>query len=439
MKNIPGIILAFIAVNMFYFPVEYSFFPVSNSKNILAALGAVFLLFSFVHRREFIVSKDIIVLFILSTIVMAFTILSVTYNHTPERSYTAYPVSTLVWLLSAFGACSLIRFAHGKIDFPLILDYFCAACIFQCSAALLIRFIPEVRTFVDDIFIQGQDILHEMDRLYGIGASLDVAGSRFACVLAAIPVALFVDMEKTGWKKSLLYFFCFLFISGVGSIIARTTLIGTLVGLMFIGIIVLRDIFSGAASMRGNLIGMLTLAVVIFIPATVIMYQYSPEMRSLLRFGFEGFFNLFETGEFRTQSSDLLLDKMIVFPEEVKTYLIGDGYFENSRNDINYLGDSTTLGFYMGTDVGYLRFIFLFGLPGLIAISLVIIYAAISAARAFPEYKWVFYLALICGFIIWFKVATDVFPFLAAGIAAGLVKDLIDYDEVEEKTDPESV
>ena len=123
---------------------------------------------------------------------------------------------------------------------------------------------------------------------------------------------------------------------------------------------------------------------------------------------------------------------MIVFPEETKTYLLGDGYFENSRNDINYLGDSTTLGFYMGTDVGYLRFIFLFGVPGLIAISLVMIHAALTAAKSFSKYKWAFYLALIGGFVIWLKVATDIFPFLAYGIATGLVKDLIDYDQTEE-------
>ena len=86
----------------------------------------------------------------------------------------------------------------------------------------------------------------------------------------------------------------------------------------------------------------------------------------------------------------------------------------------------------MGTDVGYLRFIFLFGVPGLIAISLVMIHAALTAAKSFSKYKWAFYLALIGGFVIWLKVATDIFPFLAYGIAAGLVKDLIDYDQTEE-------
>lgn len=432
MKNLPGILLAFIAVNMFYFPVDYTFFTVANSKNLLAAFGAVCLLFSFVQRREFTVSKDIIILLILSTVVTALTVLSVTYNHTPEKSYTEYLLSVLVWLLSAYGACSLIRLAHGRIDFRLIMAYICAACVFQCAAALLIRFSPEVQEFVDATFSQSQEFLHKTNRAYGIGASLDIAGTRFACILSAIPVLLYVDREELGWETMLVYIACFIFIAVVGNIIARTTTIGVVLGLVFLGGIILGDILSGEASMKGRLAWMWILAFAVLIPASVITYRYSSEMRTLLRFGFEGFFNLAETGHFQTQSSNLLLEKMIVFPEETKTYLLGDGYFENSRNDINYLGDSTTLGFYMGTDVGYLRFIFLFGVPGLIAISLVMIHAALTAAKSFSKYKWAFYLALIGGFVIWLKVATDIFPFLAYGIAAGLVKDLIDYDQTEE-------
>ena len=438
MKNLPGILLAFIAVNMFYFPVEYSFITVSNSKNLLAVLGAASLLFSFIQRKEFVVSKDILVLLILSTIVNAFTILSVTYNHTPEKSYTEYLVSTSVWLLSAYGACSLIRLAHGRIDFPLLIDYLSTACVFQCIAALLIRFIPEVQTFVDGLFVQGQDILRKADRLYGIGASLDVAGTRFACVLAALPVRLYVEQQKLSRKGLFLLIASYIFVTTVGSIIARTTLVGIAIGLAYLGILFLKDIFSGEASLKGRLAWTWILAIIVVVPAGILLYQTSAEMRSLLRFGFEGFFNLAETGEFRTSSSDFLLNKMTIFPEEAKTYLIGDGYFENSRNDINYLGDATMMGFYMGTDIGYLRFIFLFGVPGLIAISLVMIYAALTAAKSFPKHKWAFYLALICGFVIWFKVATDVFPFLAIGIAAGLVKDLIDFNQ-ETEPDSESI
>ena len=438
MRNFFGILLSFITVSFFYFPVVITFFPVTNTKNMLAVLGGILLLYSFVQRREFVLSKDIIILLVLSTFVMVITLFSVTVNHTPEKSYTVYLLTALIWLLGAYATCFIIRATHNRLDFPLILNYLCAVCVFQCVMALLINQIPAVQVAVDSMFSQGQEFFHEKERLYGIGASLDIAGTRFACVLAAIPVLLHVKRDEYNWKTVSLYIACFIVITVGGNIIARTTTVGVGLGLGFLGIMVLKDILSRNVSERGNLIWMWFLAIIIIVPAGIILYKNSEEIRTLLRFGFEGFFNLAETGEFRTQSSDLLLKKMIVFPEDLRTYILGDGYFENSRNDINYLGDSTTMGFYMGTDIGYLRFIFLFGVPGLIAISLVMIHAALTAGKAFPEYKWAFYLAMICGFIIWFKVATDIFPFLAIGVSASLVKDLLDFEE-ETKPDSNSV
>ena len=41
----------------------------------------------------------------------------------------------------------------------------------------------------------------------------------------------------------------------------------------------------------------------------------------------------------------------MVWPEELRTWIIGDGYFANSRYDPNYLGNATDQGFYMGKPV----------------------------------------------------------------------------------------
>lgn len=71
----------------------------------------------------------------------------------------------------------------------------------------------------------------------------------------------------------------------------------------------------------------------------------------------------------------------------------------------------------MGTDVGYLRFIFYFGLIGLVAFSTFMCYATKICVDAFKNYKWLFLLILATNFIVWFKVSTDLFvifaPFLA--------------------------
>ena len=149
----------------------------------------------------------------------------------------------------------------------------------------------------------------------------------------------------------------------------------------------------------------------------------------MLRFGFEGFFSYFESGEFETDSTEKL-KSMIVWPEELRTWIIGDGYFENSRNDINYLGNSTVRGFYMGTDIGYLRYIFYFGIIGLIAISLVVVYSALIGCKYFSEYRNIFLFAALINFIVWLKVSTDILLFLYLFVTATIVEqEFMDEEE----------
>lgn len=63
----------------------------------------------------------------------------------------------------------------------------------------------------------------------------------------------------------------------------------------------------------------------------------------------------------------------------------------------------------MGTDVGYLRFIFYFGTLGLAAFTLFMGKVTQLCIRQFKEYKIVFLMLLAVNFIVWFKVATDIF------------------------------
>jgi hypothetical protein len=100
---------------------------------------------------------------------------------------------------------------------------------------------------------------------------------------------------------------------------------------------------------------------------------------------------------------------MIVFPDNVKTWIIGDGYFHGpSETDPYYVGP-TMVDFYMGTDVGYLRFIFYFGIIGLIAFMFFFFKCGQECAKKFHKYSILFSLFVILNYIIWFKVSTDIF------------------------------
>ena len=204
----------------------------------------------------------------------------------------------------------------------------------------------------------------------------------------------------------------FSIITVIGNMIARTTIVGTGIGLAYIALMEMRRMgWKNPNDFDSSWMSWIAI-LAILIPTGVTLYNTSPDFHDQMRFGFEGFFSLFEKGEWEVRSNTTL-EKMVVWPEELRTWVIGDGYFENQRNDRNYIGSATTSGYYMGTDIGYLRFLFYFGVIGLLAISAVMAYAGIISIKAFPEHFPLFVMGIAANFIVWLKVATDLFPFLS--------------------------
>lgn len=403
------IILTVLITSFYFFPVYFTFLP-AITKNLLAVLGLVFIIIELIRKRDISVSKELLILLLFCGMVSIISLISITYNETPDTTYVTFIRSTVIWLCGAFSVIFIIRSVHGRIDVPLIIHYLIGACLFQCVSAMLIQFIPAFEAFVDTYVQQGQSVLKDMGRIYGIGAALDVAGSRFAAVLVGIAFLLASSPEKVSVGKAIFYTFSFVVITAIGNMIARTTLVGSLIGLAWI---VLAP-FAQRWKERDENAPAIVLAVLLtlsgLIVLSIFLYNSSPRVNELLRFGFEGFFSYFETGEWETASTNTL-EKMVVWPEELKTWVIGDGYFENSRYDPNYLGDATTFGYYMGTDIGYLRFLFYFGLSGLVWIIAILFYLAYVCSDQFKQYTVFFIMALCVGLAVWAKVATDLFLF----------------------------
>ena len=100
---------------------------------------------------------------------------------------------------------------------------------------------------------------------------------------------------------------------------------------------------------------------------------------------------------------------MYVFPDNIKTWIIGDGYFANPGDTDPYYVGPLGGAFYKSTDVGYLRFIFYFGVIGLFAFILYFFKCAQVCVSRFKREALMFWLILLVNYILWFKVATDIF------------------------------
>ena len=415
------VLLTVLIASFYFFPIDIVFLP-TNTKNLLAAIGIVFVVFELIRRKEAFIPRQLLILLLISSMVSIMSLISITINQTPDDTYVTYIRSAVIWLSGAFSVCYIIRLVHGRIDVPIVVHYLIGVCLFQCVSAMLIQFVPPFQEFVDSYVQQGQDLLKDIGRIYGIGASLDVAGSRFAAVLVAIAFMLVSSPKRVSTGMALFYTISFVIITVVGNMIARTTVIGDAIAFVWI---LFSSFILPNRRQAGNSVGkwLVILGVIgVLIGVCVVLYNAFIEVQDLMRFAFEGFFNWVETGEWQTDSTSKL-QSMVVWPEELHTWIIGDGYFSNSRYDPNYLGDATDQGFYMGTDIGYLRFLFYFGVLGLVWIIGVIVYSAYVCADQFKEYAWLFIMALGVGLIIWAKVSTDIFLFFCMFLGAAGLQD----------------
>lgn len=405
------VLIAGIAVSFYFFPFEFTFLPGVNTKMAMAGVGLILYVIDLAKGRVGQINKSGFQIAIIAALVSLCGLTAVIYNNTNDYTYATYIVSMFVWLGGAYTAVKIVKWLHGYVSVELVCNYLIGVCVGQCILALVMDFNPTIKAMVDR-FVVGFDFvdtdsLTKANRLYGIGAGLDVAGTRFSAVLVIIAVIL-QRLSSSRFRNYIwLYLVAFVIITVVGNMMARTTTVGVLVALCYL------VMSSGIMKMSINrdnmriwkyLLGTLCVA----LPIIISLYSIDPQFRDNIRFAFEGFFSLAEKGHWETNSNNILKN-MIVFPDNWKTWLIGDGYIENpTYRDPYYVGPSHG-GYYMGTDIGYLRFLFYFGLFGLLTFIIYFIKVAGSCAERFPKYITMFMLILAINMIVWLKVSTDIF------------------------------
>ena len=90
----------------------------------------------------------------------------------------------------------------------------------------------------------------------------------------------------------------------------------------------------------------------IILLGTLLLFYLISTNEAAINWVFELFINYMDGNGFTSESTNEL-QNMIVFPDNLKTWLLGDG-----------LAFTSTNGFYMNTDIGYLRSLFYWGIIG---------------------------------------------------------------------------
>lgn len=375
---------------------------------LLAVVGLMIGGMKMLNARTAEVDKTFFTLSAYALIISLVCFFAIAYNETTDTAYVFYMMSMWTWLGGAYAICNIIRAVHGKLSITLVADYLIAVCVFQCIMAVVIDSVPSVQEVVDTYVIIGQEFNKSVNRLYSVGAHLDTAGMRYSLVLVMLAHIL-LNIQKTIHKKWLwLYLIAYVIIIVIGNMMARTTSVGMVLSVLYLIIGSSKTDLSSTRILWSR-IGFIAL---LAIPYLVYKYNTDVSFHKDIRFAFEGFFALFEKGQWEV-GSNTQLKNMIVFPNNLKTWIIGDGYFNNPVHTDPYYTGEITGGYYKNTDIGYLRFIFYMGLTGLFAFSLFMCKAAQMAMERFREYRTMILLLLLVHFVVWFKVSSDCFVIFA--------------------------
>jgi hypothetical protein len=107
--------------------------------------------------------------------------------------------------------------------------------------------------------------------------------------------------------------------------------------------------------------------------------------------------------EFQNQGIEFLWEMEVVLHWDCH-------YMQTNACSYTKSGSNTSLiQTYINANIGYCRFVLYSGIPGLVIFSLFFIYNAVACMRKLGPYKDFCIGILILGFIIWVKVATDLF------------------------------
>lgn len=419
------VLLTGLMMSFYFHPTELRVLPGYNTKIMLAIFGVAILVFNIIRTKDYSLSKGLLYSFMIAGAFSFVNYISLIINESDDYSYANYPISALIWILGAYGAINFIRWTHSKITVELVVRYLAGGAAFHSILSQLIDRNESIRNYIASIFYIA-DSMEEMRRLYSFGVGLDPSGVRFSVILIMIAGVLTLSkVVKKSIGLMIFYFLCFAIISVLGNIISRTTTVGMGLGLLVFALSTGLHRFVIKVG-KIKIMRVFGVMLAIGIPIVIYYYNVNSSFQKQIGYGFEGFFSLFESGEFQTSSTDEL-STMWVWPHDTQTWLIGSGLFMSRSSDFTYF-----------SDIGYCRFIFYSGLIGFTVFGLYFVYNAIYFAIRYPRYRYIFLLMIVVTFVVWAKVATDIFQFYALFYAFTDEEELYASDEDEAPDELES-
>lgn len=347
----------------YLYPFSLKVLPFFSTRTLLGLIGLVFTVLSIhksISNNKLTINKNFLYTIILIIPILATTLISVIYNNTNDYEFLKYSISMILGLLSAVAVYQLSKTLKINRDEYTLIKFIALGIVLQCSISLAMFFSPSIYTIVNSALYITELTASKQELLSGIriiGFAKPFFLSGIYCGMGLILISYLLRYYRLNIKQIVWWVVIYLYIFLIGMMMARTTLVGALISLL---LLMVPNSIRGFLSPSKRKLKFLALLILTPITLLLTIVSISPHILDtvtpLINFAFEMFINWINNDSLETSSTNTML-KMYIFPDNLKTWLIGDALWLLDNGNV----------FYKETDIGYSRLIFYFGISGLIA------------------------------------------------------------------------
>lgn len=351
-------VVVFLCLFFYIYPIFLSFLPIPTDR-ILQVIGIVCILFTPKFSSQVFASRSIIKLILCALLVTFVGYVALLVNNSVDFYFIKYELEIVFHLFSAY--LILLLFRQYKPNFTVVdmLDWIVIVTLAQALISFFFFIQPAYfkayTSLLNSSTNQGlTERLSQINkRLLGVGTGFFNGVISYGVSLLITAALPYLPGSYFYQKNKVKYILCFILITVAGILTGRTFFFAILLVIIFWCFMEKQRLllFIRKSFKRALLSCVMIFIAVLLFPDII----DSERIGRVLNFVFEIFVNYSETGELTTSSTERMAE-MYAFPESLKTWVIGDGKMINENG----------AGYYKLIDIGFIRFIFYFGLVGLL-------------------------------------------------------------------------
>lgn len=387
-KNLAFKFTALLCLFLYLFPFQFKVLPLSNTR-ILQIIGAIGLLIYILYKKK--IHTKILTFNYYGIIILIIGIFStIIVNESNQFNFALTKgLYIVLYSCSAFLIVSLLKKSNKNFTPIKALEAIIYVTIFQAIISLLFFCFPNILELynsliiIDDNYLQKTEELNSF-RLVGIGSVQFANAAVHYGIALWILILSYISKDSYFYNKSwALYIISPLFcICGILS--ARTFFVILILTIIYIYYLL------GYSHVKKAINIILKISIpLILIGIGILAYMIANDLDFIIEWALELFINMSDGGKLESASTNELKD-MYVWPSSLKTWVCGDGMSQNASG-----------GFYMDSDVGYIRSLYYWGIIGsIIYYSIQFKYVSILR-KSFHDYKIIQLINII---LIWFFI-----------------------------------